>query len=114
MTTTLLMAMDTTNWQSIQSKLPTIFEAITDIYRECSKPGSTKMKTVVNQYTTALISQWVKSFGSNHVLSRPTVKKRLEKLISTYHNKVYIKSHRSTGKKKRFASSPEGITKTLE
>jgi hypothetical protein len=90
-------------WKSIQFKLPTIFEAVTDIYDQCSKPKSSKMNNLLNDYTKKLVSQWTKSFGPNHVLAHSTVKKKLEKLLNSYHNEVYIKSHRTAGKKKNDA-----------
>lgn len=92
--------MDIYDWPSIRLKLPTVFEAISDIYRYSTKPGSAKMKTVVRQYTNALVEHWTKSFGSDHVLSHSTVKHKLDALLKSYHNHVYIQGHRNTGKKK--------------
>ena len=96
-------------WPSIQSKLPTVFEAIIDIFEKCPTPGTKKMSTALNQYITALSSQWVKSFGPDHVLSHSTIKKKLEKLVASYYSQVYIKGHRSSGKKKDSQASKESL-----
>ena len=96
-------------WPSIQSKLPTVFEAIIDIFEKCPTPGTKKMSTALNQYITALSSQWVKSFGPDHVLSHSTIKKKLEKLVASYYSQVYIKCHRSSGKKKDSQASKESL-----
>ena len=106
--------MDTPAWQSIQSKLPTVCESISDIFQYCTKPGSEKMNTTVNQYTSDLVDHWTKSFGKNHVLSISTVKKKLMKLVKTYHNQVYIKAHRSSGKKKDVVASKESLRRLNE
>ena len=67
------------------------------------------MSTALNQYITALSSQWVKSFGPDHVLSHSTIKKKLEKLVASYYSQVYIKGHRSSGKKKDSQASKESL-----
>ena len=103
------MSTPATTWTSIQSKLPTVYEAITEIFETCSTPGTKKMGTTLNQYKIALSSQWVKSFGPDHVVSHSTIKKKLEKLVASYHSQVYIKCHRSSGKKKTSQAPKESL-----
>lgn len=97
----------------IQKKLPTVYEAAIEIYEHASKPGSSKMKAVVNHYSNALVAQWIRSFESKHVLSLPTVKKKLHKYIKNYHNNVYIKSHCATAKKDRKDAPPKESIRRL-
>ena len=47
------------------------------------------MKEAINSYFNSLIEIWENSFTGNHVLRRKAVVARLEKLVSSYYNKVY-------------------------
>ena len=52
----------------------------------------------INSYVTALILQWQKASGSDHVLTKKSVKTKLEKTISSYYTNVYNKGHRKKSK----------------
>ena len=45
----------------------------------------------INQYALTLINVWEKAFGTMHVVSPPTVVKKLKKIVKDYYNKVYNK-----------------------
>ena len=47
--------------------------------------------SAINSYVTAVINQWIKAFGEDFVITRKSVKTKLEKLISSYYSNVYNK-----------------------
>ena len=46
---------------------------------------------VINSYTNALLDQWKKVFGVNHVNTRKSVKDKIVKIVKSYHSDVYNK-----------------------
>ena len=66
---------------------------------EVSKKKGDKGQETLNSYYRALTNLWIKAFGEGHVLSRPTVIKKLEKVLDSYRNEVYKKCTRKTPKK---------------
>ena len=65
-------------------KLPTAYDIVILVFEVCTKPTSQKMGDVINKIESKLREQWIKAFGVNHVSSRSTVKRRLEKLVKEY------------------------------
>ena len=59
------------------------------------------MVEVINQYEAALRIMWEKSFDRNHVVSRPTARGWIMKIVNEYFNQVYNKAHRKSKKKKK-------------
>ena len=43
-----------------------------------------------NSYGNALICQWIKAFGEPHVITKKSVKLKLEKLVENYYSHVYL------------------------
>ena len=43
----------------------------------------------LNMYSKALIEQWIKAFGIEHVITCRSVMKKLEKLVDNFYNHVY-------------------------
>ena len=60
-------------------------------------------KQIVHAYAVALIVVWKKAFGEEHVMTKTSVIKKLEKLVTSYHNQVYSVFHCS---KPRSSSEP--------
>ena len=88
-------------WTSIISKkLPTISDAVLDIFKHATQPESQKMNNIIHEYSKALINVWQKAFGLNHVCSATNVKYHLKKYVKSYHREVYVKIHRNVTKKK--------------
>ena len=56
------------------------------------------MNDAINSYVTALILQWQKVFVSNHVLTRKSLKSKLEKTINSYYTNVHNKAYRKKNK----------------
>ena len=92
--------MDDIVWSSITAKLPTVYDAVLNIYSHATQPDSPKMNKTIHQYAMDLIAVWKKSFGSDHVLSVTSVKYKVKKLVKNYWNQVYSKAHRNTANKK--------------
>ena len=88
--------------------LPTYYEAGISIYSIATNPKSKKMGDVVCAYSKALINAWECSFGTEHVLSRSNVVKKLEKLVDHYYTNVYNIVHRHT--KKHMTDVPTKVT----
>ena len=44
----------------------------------------------INVYICTLISQWKKTFGENHVITRKSVKMKLVKIVKSYYADVYL------------------------
>ena len=44
----------------------------------------------INGYICALINQWNKPFGEDHVITRKPVKMKLEKIVKSYYVDVYL------------------------
>ena len=84
----------------IQEMLRTVYDVALRIFSYSTQPESTKMTEVVHGYASALVNAWQKSFGSNHVMSVTAVKYRLKKIVTDYHNQVYVKANRKPRKKK--------------
>ena len=56
------------------------------------------MKNAVSLYATGLIDVWTKAFGAAHVITRRSVKIKLDKLVCEYYNHVYSVLHRKNTK----------------
>ena len=69
--------------------LPTFYDVAISIFSVASKPATSKMKKVINNYASRLFDVWEKSFSSKHVLRRKSVVERIEKLVSLCYTKVY-------------------------
>ena len=73
-------------------KLPLSHDVVTGIisFAPGGKPGKeTKKRTeAINCYTTAIISQWIKTFGEDHVQTRKTVARKIRLALKNYHSKV--------------------------
>ena len=89
--------------------LPTYYDVAISIFSVATKPNSAKMNDTINRYANALIEIWVKSFGTNHVMSRRGVVMRLEKLVQLYYTKVYNISNRKSVKNKGDQLPPSSI-----
>ena len=85
---------------SLGDKLPTVYDAAITIFSICITPTSSIMTHVISQYAVALKNVWEKAFGSDHVLCHRQIKSKLTKVVKDYHNKVYLKHHRKSAKKK--------------
>ena len=79
-------------WTSISKKLPTISDAVLDIFKHATQPESQKMNKIIHEYSKALINVWQKAFGLNHVSSATNVKYHLKKYVKSYHREVYQKN----------------------
>ena len=90
-------------------QLPTKVNVCLAIFKFCSKPGSQKMKSTINSYANELILIWIKAFGKAHVITKRAVTKKLEKLVKSYYNHVYNKSHRSKPKASSAKTEPKSI-----
>ena len=60
-------------------------------------------KATIHAYTVALIVVWKKAFGEEHVMTKTSAIKKLEKLVNSYYNQVYSVFHHS---KSRSSSKP--------
>ena len=80
--------------------LPTIYDVGIDIFSYCTKPNSRKMKGFINAYSQALISQWTKAFGEEHVQASSTVKRYLREVVRVYRRKVYVEQSRTKSRHK--------------
>ena len=60
-------------------------------------------KQIVHAYAVALIVVWKKAFGEEHVMTKTSAIKKLEKLVNSYYNQVYSVFHHS---KSRSSSKP--------
>ena len=89
--------------------LPTYYDVAISIFSVATKPNSAKMNDTINRYANALIEIWVKSFGTNHVMSRRGVVMRLEKLVQLYYTKVYNISNWKSVKNKGGQLPPSSI-----
>ena len=75
----------------------TYYDAALSIFSNATKPGSECMKNAVSLYATGLIDVWTKTFGAAHVITRRSVKIKLDKLCE-YYNDVYSVLHRKNTK----------------
>ena len=60
-------------------------------------------KTTIYAYAVALIVVWKKAIGEEHVMTKTSAIKKLEKLVNSFYNQVYSVFHRS---KPRSSSKP--------
>ena len=60
-------------------------------------------KAAIHAFAIAFIVVWKKAFGEEHVMTKTSVIKKLEKLVNSYYNQVYSVFHRS---KPRSSSKP--------
>ena len=60
------------------------------------------MNKVISAYPKGLVLRWEKSFGSEHVMGRSQIEKKIIALVKDFSNKVYLKVKRKYGKKSCF------------
>ena len=60
-------------------------------------------KTTIYAYAVALIVVWKKAIGEEHVMTKTSAIKKLEKLVNSFYNQVYSVFHHS---KPRSSSKP--------
>ena len=80
-------------------KLPTMYDAATSIYNISAAHKSERRDSAINTFMLSLRQMWAKAFGEEHVIGEKYIKKRLKEILKSFHNKVYIKSHRTNVKK---------------
>ena len=80
-------------------KIPTYYDVAISLFQVSTRHGD-QGKKAINSYYKSLVDCWTKAFGTRHVLSRPAVIKKLEKVRDSYYNEVYTKCHRKTPKHK--------------
>ena len=76
-------------------KLPWVTEAVISIYNYApggsAKKGkeSKRRKDAVNAYVKCLIEMWSKAFGSENIIERKAVAKKIGNVLALYFNNVY-------------------------
>ena len=83
----------------IGDTIPTYYAVVISLFQVSTKPGD-QGKKAINSYNKSLVDYWTNAIGTGHVLSRPAVIKKLEKVRDNYYNEVYTKCHRKTPKHK--------------
>ena len=91
------------------NKLPTIYDAVIDLFKSCSNPTSSKMATQVSIYSYALIRQQTMTFGEGFTIQYQAVRDKVMALVTNYYNKVNTEHHCTKPKKKDTVFVPKSM-----
>ena len=92
----------------LSDKLPWTSDAAISIFSHASNPGTNKMKKVITAYSKSLVVIWQKSFSPENTISRSHIEKKLVALVKDFYNKVYMRVHRKSAKKK--GTAPKNVS----
>ena len=72
------------------AKFPTYYDVPISLFQVSTRRGD-QGKKAINSYYKSLLDCCTKAFGTGHVLPRPAVIKKLEKVRDSYYNEVTIR-----------------------